>query len=358
MEVFFVDVGQGSCQIITLGKQRAIVIDAGGTGDVPLTLLKEFLRIDVIELLAISHNDIDHSGGTTRGRPRDKHFKRRGGSNAAGILGHYENAIKEIAVVDDGKFESSLFGKRVNHLLNAKKLSEEQISFLSIRGALPELWWESDDGRIGLELLSPQAGTTLKARSTSDANATSAVFHLKHHNTEVLFTGDSQVDQWRTISRLRANAGAMSAMSVNVATIPHHGGVVGSDLDTAWYYSEAIKAEVSIVSVGSKNQHGHPQKDVIHQLRNAGQRIFCTQIGEGCVDSPELIRPGVIKNGVRFHGQAEQHSTKKNQGRRIACAGTIRVILSEPGYEVENEAKHRAAVDLLQATSGCHPYCR
>jgi len=62
MKVLFVDVGQGTCQIILLGGRRAIIIDAGASADVPLRTLRLF-RIETIELLIVSHSHADHSGG-------------------------------------------------------------------------------------------------------------------------------------------------------------------------------------------------------------------------------------------------------------------------------------------------------
>ncbi len=63
MEVFFLDVGQASCNIILLGDRRAIVIDSGsGKGSLPLKFLKR-CRVDRIAALVVTHSD--HIGGAT-----------------------------------------------------------------------------------------------------------------------------------------------------------------------------------------------------------------------------------------------------------------------------------------------------
>ena len=95
MEIFFLDVGQASCNIILLGGKRAIVIDAGaGKGSLPLRFLKRF-GIETIAALVITHSHADHIGGATS------------------ILGDYGGNIEHIWFVDDGRFSQSVFWTRV-----------------------------------------------------------------------------------------------------------------------------------------------------------------------------------------------------------------------------------------------------
>ena len=63
MEVCFVDVGQGSSNVILLGDRRAILIDCGGAqAETVLALLRRF-QIDTLTRLIISHSHNDHSRG-------------------------------------------------------------------------------------------------------------------------------------------------------------------------------------------------------------------------------------------------------------------------------------------------------
>ena len=65
MEVFFVDVAQGTCHVILLGGRRAIVIDCGCVQRKDQFILKFLHRMNVefIERLIVSHSHNDHSGG-------------------------------------------------------------------------------------------------------------------------------------------------------------------------------------------------------------------------------------------------------------------------------------------------------
>ena len=64
MEVYFLDVGQGTCNLLLLGGQQAVVIDGGGRGSRTLLQALERFRVSHIVRLIVSHNDADHTGGT------------------------------------------------------------------------------------------------------------------------------------------------------------------------------------------------------------------------------------------------------------------------------------------------------
>jgi beta-lactamase superfamily II metal-dependent hydrolase len=84
-ECYFLDVGQGSSNVILLGNRRAIVIDCGPAAHVPLRLLHRY--VDQIVALVVSHNDSDHHGG------------------AAGIVAAYPRAIDQVYFLQDRPVE-------------------------------------------------------------------------------------------------------------------------------------------------------------------------------------------------------------------------------------------------------------
>jgi competence protein ComEC len=96
MEVFFLDVAQGTCQIILLGDRRAIVLDCGVPND---RLVLQFLRrlgIEYLDRLIVSHSHSDHIGG------------------AVSVLGEYQDRIERICFVQDDLFLQSSFWRRVS----------------------------------------------------------------------------------------------------------------------------------------------------------------------------------------------------------------------------------------------------
>ncbi|MFO0953732.1 MAG: MBL fold metallo-hydrolase [Isosphaeraceae bacterium] len=71
-QCYFLDVGQGTSQVILLGDGRAVVIDGGPDADarVPLRLLTRHVRS--LAALVVSHNDADHARGAL---PILNHFR-------------------------------------------------------------------------------------------------------------------------------------------------------------------------------------------------------------------------------------------------------------------------------------------
>jgi glyoxylase-like metal-dependent hydrolase (beta-lactamase superfamily II) len=85
LEVCFVDVGQGSSNLILLGRKRAIVIDAGGRHSGTVIRLLQHFQIESLARLIVTHNYDDHSRG------------------AANLLTAYSWRIEEVwCLHDDG----------------------------------------------------------------------------------------------------------------------------------------------------------------------------------------------------------------------------------------------------------------
>jgi beta-lactamase superfamily II metal-dependent hydrolase len=219
MKVLFVDVGQGTCQIILLGDRRAIIIDAGASADVPLRALRLF-KIETIELLIVSHSHADHSGGFAK-----KHRLKE--DAITGILADYRNSIDRIGYVYDSQFRNRPLAQYLMKLVNDKTLRKEQLLTIEASERPHELW-ASDDGRTQLAAISPLAGDHLLAMDGDNPNASSAILELRHEGDRIVFAADSEYDQWRDVYRLRGER----AMDCKALTMPHHGGLMqGSDED-------------------------------------------------------------------------------------------------------------------------------
>ena len=76
-ECWFLDVGQGTSNVILLGGGRAIVIDTGPHGSHQTMQLLTQQYVDTLEALIVSHNDSDHDG------------------NVGQILGQYRKSLSE-----------------------------------------------------------------------------------------------------------------------------------------------------------------------------------------------------------------------------------------------------------------------
>lgn len=349
--VLFVDVGQGSCQVILLGDNRAIVIDAGCSPDLPLRLLA-FYQIRTIELLVISHSHDDHAGGAAKSRKKQW----RKGDPIAGLLVQYRRAINRIAYVADSEFVKRPVGQYLLHLMKAGDLRPEQlVPFVATD--TPYGLWRSTDGETALAALSPLGGHHLQEHDSSNPNASSAIIELRHRGQKIVFAADSEYQQWRDIYRLRGDR----TLNCKALTMPHHGGLMqGTQSDLDWFASKAISPEVIVVSVATKNSHYHPRPEVIQAFSSRTSHIMCTQVTEQCCIDLESLRPAV-SGSLRFPCRSSAKTLltgKKKRSAHVACAGTISALLVETGIAVEHQHEHRQGIDRLIAETGKPTLCR
>jgi competence protein ComEC len=345
-KVLFVDVGQGSCQVILLGNNRAIVIDAGCSPELPLRLLTLY-QIKYIELLVISHSHFDHSGGiVSKGRKAIA-------DAVVGVLVAYQTAIGKVAYVFDDGFLSRPVGKFLLHLLNTGVLKPEQATEIAVAEKPYELW-SSSEHDIVVAAISPHGGHRLTAFASGNPNASSAILELRHKGERIVFAADSEYDQWRSVRRLRE-----TTMKCKVLTLPHHGGLMaGTTDDLKWFAKEAVEPQFVIVSVATRNQHKHPRPEVIQAFASGASHIFCTQITGQCCANLEFVRPGVIGSlNYPCRSSPKRILGSKLRSAHVACAGTIAALLDEDGIKIERHEEHRNGIDKLVAT-GATPMCR
>jgi beta-lactamase superfamily II metal-dependent hydrolase len=336
MEVFFLDVAQGTCQIILLGDRRAIVLDCGVPND---RLALQFLRrlgVEYLDRLIVSHSHDDHIGG------------------AVSVLGEYQDRIDTICFVQDDLFLASSFWRRISELLRAGTLMPAQL--IRLEATLePQLVWSDRPRAARLRTFSPTAAENLLAQNAGQQNPTSAVLFFDVRDQRIIFSADSEVSQWREI---RQRSGRQ--MTCRVLAVPHHAGRAhNSPEDLNWLFDEAVTADVAVISVGTSNTHGHPRQDVVKALTARRAKVLCTQITRRCNDNLEALRPGVLRP-VLYPGRSSPNSdvTGAGNSRNVACAGTVRVSVSASGIEVDRLAEHQLAVDRLVTSGPLCPLCR
>lgn len=100
----------------------------------------------------------------------------------------------------------------------------------------------------------------------SESNEASVVMRVVYGNLSVLFTGDLDTD-----SEL-----ALVAMGVlkktGVLKVSHHGSKYGS----AKEFLEALSPKIAVISVGAKNNYGHPHGDTLMRLDAVGTKVLRT----------------------------------------------------------------------------------
>jgi len=136
MEVYFLDVGQGSCHLILLGNQEAIIIDGGPKTDHILLKALQRYSIQRIRALVTTHSHADHTGGATE------------------LLTSFAGRIDKIWFLQDDRLFQSPYWKRLRQLIDDGEIEESQLARIE-RTDDPRPIYQSEDAATRLSICSP-----------------------------------------------------------------------------------------------------------------------------------------------------------------------------------------------------------
>lgn len=329
IECYFVDVGQGSSNVIDLGDGSAIVIDCGRTSDVLTALLKE-INVSSIKALILTHNDIDHIGGVV------------------GLIGRYKNCIDNVYLLLDRTPTSLLELRSIRFLIESAENGEIPEPENLARSGRNLLLYErdSDNGKIKLELLFPSFFSNVSALTLQNPNSTSAILLLSVQDKRIIYSGDADIHSWKAVHRKRNE----QPLTCDVLAVPHHGGIIvqqehsgGPDSlqDINDLYSKVLRARHAIISVGTNNSYEHPNPEHVSALVNGGACVMCTQITKRCINDPRR-GSSLLQEFNRLPGAAML-------SRGSGCAGTVLARVNASDVEVIHRNHHQAAVDSIRS---------
>ena len=183
------------------------------------------------------------------------------------------------------------------------------------------------DKTLKIEPLHPSQGyiESHLALSKNKLNEISVVLKVVYGEFSAILLADIEGDGLTELLQLKTD------FTSNVVKIPHHGAWPknGEDLKTLL---EFIDPEIAVLSVGSKNQHGHVKTelfDALNNLKNDSSKrlrqFICTEVTRTCKSSPSDCSV-MDKKGLS--------STEK-------CAGEITIIAEEFGkWTLQTETNH------------------
>ncbi|MHC0035846.1 DNA internalization-related competence protein ComEC/Rec2 [Pseudoneobacillus sp. C159] len=251
-EIAVIDVGQGDSIFIRLPNNKGnYLVDTGGTVsftidpwkrknskfEVGKDVVVPFLKakgITKLDLLILTHGDMDHIGGSLA------------------VLNELkvERILLPDVVAEHGSIESKL--------QNLAKKKRTAISYVH-----EGLSWNVNENQF--TILGP-------AKSyVGEKNDGSIILHAKIAGVNWLFTGDLGKEGEDRIIKAYPNA------QIDVLKVGHH----GSRHSTSANFIKYFKPKYSIISVGEKNGFGHPHDEVIKILEAAGSKIFRTDLYGG-----------------------------------------------------------------------------
>lgn len=227
LQVHFIDVGQGSSQLIIGPTGKTILIDAGNNNKANVVV--DYLNnqnVTKLDYLVGSHPDGDHIGG--------------------------------LDVVIDSFEIGKIFMSRVQ--ANTK-------TFEDVLLAIQRKGLKVTTAKAGLTL-DWEVGTSLKMVAPvverSDTNEMSAVIHLTFGEISFLLTGDAG-----TISEKEMIDSGVDLQS-DVLMVGHH----GSDTATSQAFLDVVQPSYAVIQVGADNSYGHPASGVLDRLIDKGIKVY------------------------------------------------------------------------------------
>lgn len=230
---YFLDVGQGDSELAVLSGNVKVLTDAGPDGRVISELEKILPSYDrYIDLLVISHPQLDHFGG------------------ASDVLDRYRIG----AIITNGREGAVKEWKQF-----VEKAEAHNVPFI-VLGAGDSIRHRESE----IAILSPSNELV----GSGELNDTGLVERFTTPRFTALLTADigASVEQY-LLKRLPE-----SALKSHILKIGHH----GSKYSSSDEFLRAVDPRIAVIEVG-KNRYGHPTRDTLERLiKNTTARIFRT----------------------------------------------------------------------------------
>lgn len=298
--VSFVDVGQGDCTLAVDSRTgESLLVDCPtGAYDRAIAELRA-LGVRRLASVVISHSHEDHFGGVL------EVVERLGGEFTGDIFENHET-LMAVPVTGDAR---KVAGRKVRALINRLREYPGRVHKAEA-GATHRV------GRIEWRLLAPTYDDVLAALDEGDPNLASGVVVIELDGSTVVVGADAQVTTWEKIAdHIPRRA---------ILRWPHHGGSIGDAPDANTWLMATTDPSTVIVSVGTRNTHGHPTAAFFDAAAVHPSRLLCTQATGACVVAGRT--PSV-------------------------CAGTVRVDIERapPVIVAPDTLQHDAVVDAYGA---------
>ncbi len=226
----FIDVGQADSMLGILPNGETILIDAGNRedGNTIISYIKK-QQIKKIDYLIATHPHEDHIGGL------------------AEVINSFDiGSIYMPKVSSNTKtFENALLA-----------IKNKGLKVNTARAGVSIL----NNDNLKIELLAPNSDYY------ENMNSYSAVTKITFGNTSFLLTGDA--DNISEGEMFKYN------LKADLLKVGHH----GSSTSTSAEFLKAVAPKFAVISVGNGNTYGHPAQKILNALKNAGVKIYQTDI--------------------------------------------------------------------------------
>lgn len=227
LEIHFLDVGQGLSVLIE--SDGHYMLYDGGDSD-KSSFVVSYLKdqgVQTLDYVVASHYDSDHLNG---------------------IIGALHAFDVDTVIGPDYIHDSKLYQSFMDTVSSLGKNVEH-----------PSVGTEYSLGNSKFVVLAP-------ANISSDSNNNSVAVKIVNGEKSFILTGDAESSSESAMCNSGLN------IDCDVLCIGHH----GSASSTSWDFLQRTVPEYAIISCGSENQYGHPDKDTMDKLQSMEISVFRT----------------------------------------------------------------------------------
>jgi len=252
------DVGQGDSLVLATGEPgRAVVVDTGPEPG-PVDRCLDRLGVDRVPLVVLSHLHADHIGGL------ESVFEGRSVGGIAVGPGRRPAWAWRQAVDIAERHGVPLLELELGRRLEWPSLHME---------VLGPTYVPTEDGEEGDDDGTPINNSSVVVRAATAAGV-------------VLLTGDVELEAQADLLVARAD------LHADVLKVPHH----GSRFSLPQFLT-AVSARLALVSVGSGNRYGHPNRTTLDTLTAGGALVARTDTDGDAAVIPDPAGPALVRRG-------------------------------------------------------------
>jgi len=230
LKAHFIDVGQADAIFLEYSegdKNYNILIDSGDWNSNAAVNYLEQMNIKQLDLLVGTHPHSDH-------------------------IGQMDTIINQLDVSEvwmSGDVTTTQVFERVINAIDDNDVDYNE----------PRSGEEYEIGPLDIKVLAP-------THINGNLNDDSIVFKATYGNISFLFTGDAEKGSEQTM------VGSGLDLKADILKLGHH----GSDTSSTASFIEAVDPKVGVISVGKKNNYGHPSASVVDRMNSRGVDLYST----------------------------------------------------------------------------------